>query len=82
MLFDNAGFPPVMWMHTFFMRFAIDIVFLDRRGRVIKIQSSLKPWRFSAIVPGARMAVELAAGAASRTQTAPGDLIVAEEIDL
>jgi uncharacterized membrane protein (UPF0127 family) len=80
MLFEATGFIPVMWMHTFFMRFTIDIVFLDRQGRVIKVQTFLKPWRFSAIVPGARMAIELAAGAASRTQTAAGDLIVLEEI--
>src|ERR1700688_4668682 len=44
MLFDNGRFTPMMWMHMFFMRFAIDIVFLDRRDRVIKINRNLKPW--------------------------------------
>lgn len=33
--------------HTFFMRFAIDIAFLDRRGRVIALYDSLKPWRLT-----------------------------------
>lgn len=28
MLFENSRFTPMMWMHMFFMRFAIDIVFL------------------------------------------------------
>ncbi len=79
MLFDNGRFTPMMWMHMFFMRFAIDIVFLDRRDRVIKINRNLKPWRVSSMVFGARRALELAAGAANATQA--GDQIKLESID-
>ncbi len=75
MLFDTELLIPLMWMHTLFMSFPIDIVFLGRGDRVIKIQTSLKPWRVSAIVFGARKALELAAGVASRTETAVGDVI-------
>jgi uncharacterized membrane protein (UPF0127 family) len=78
MLFDNGRFTPMMWMHMFFMRFAIDIVFLDRRDRVIKINRKLKPWRVSSMVFGARRALELAAGAADTTQA--GDQIKFEPI--
>jgi hypothetical protein len=75
MLFDAESLIPVMWIHTFFMRFPIDIVFLGRRDTVIKIQPSLRPWRLSPIVPGAYKALELSAGVVIRTGTAVGDLI-------
>jgi uncharacterized protein len=66
---------PLMWMHMFFMRFPIDIVFLDRGGRVVHICHELRPWRLSPIVWRARRALELPAGAASASSTEPGDLI-------
>jgi uncharacterized protein len=75
MLFEAGPFMPLMWMHTMFMRFPIDIVFLGRNNLVIKIRASLKPWRLSAIVFGARMAIELCEGSVSRTHTAVGDFI-------
>jgi uncharacterized protein len=79
MLFEARPLP-LMWMHTFFMTFPIDIVFLNRGDVVIKVQSSLKPWRLSAIVVGARKAIELAEGAAVRTGTDVGDLILFTEV--
>ena len=81
LLFDNGRYTPFMWMHMFFMRFAIDIVFLDRNGKVLKINRSLKPWRVSSIVFGARQALELSSGAAARSSTRPGDRIIFEPLD-
>jgi uncharacterized membrane protein (UPF0127 family) len=78
LLFESSRMLPVMWMHTFFMRFAIDIVFLDRDGRIIKIDPLLKPWRFSTLVFGAAQALELAAGAARRSGATLNDKIVIE----
>jgi uncharacterized membrane protein (UPF0127 family) len=75
LLFVRQRFEPFMLMHMFFMRFAIDIVFLDRDDRVIRISSRLKPWRVSPLVFAARKALELAAGAAARSDTAVGDQI-------
>ena len=72
MLFEG-GWLPLMWMHMFFMRFAIDIVFLDKTGRVLRINHDLKPWRMSSIVFGARRALELETGAAARSGTTIGD---------
>ena len=66
---------PLMWMHMMFMRFPIDIVFLNRENKVICICHDLRPWRFSPIVFGARSALELAAGAAAKTSAAIGDAI-------
>jgi uncharacterized protein len=75
MLFQSGPLAPFMWMHMFFMRFAIDIVFLDRNNRVAKINRNLRPWRVSSLVFGARTALELEAGAAARSDTVQGDQI-------
>ncbi len=80
MLFENSRFTPMMWMHMFFMRFAIDIVFLGRGDKVIKISRRLRPWRVSAMVFGARRALELEAGAAEKSSTQVGDQITFETI--
>ncbi len=80
MLFENSRFTPMMWMHMFFMRFAIDIVFLDRGDKVMRISRQLRPWRVSAMVFGARRALELEAGAAEKSSTQVGDQITFETI--
>jgi uncharacterized membrane protein (UPF0127 family) len=53
---------PCNSIHMFFMRFPIDVLFLDRQRRVKKVILNLKPWRISPIVFGARTVVELPAG--------------------
>ncbi|HVN28293.1 MAG TPA: DUF192 domain-containing protein [Candidatus Binataceae bacterium] len=79
MLFERGGFLPMMWMHMFFMRFAIDIVFLDKSNRVRRINHSLRPWRVSSMVVGAHRALELEAGAAARSGTMEGDQLELEQ---
>ncbi|WP_416394982.1 DUF192 domain-containing protein [Allohahella sp. A8] len=54
-------FTPCSSVHTFFMRFAIDVVYLDKERRIVKICEQLKPWRMS-LCFGARSVVELNAG--------------------
>jgi hypothetical protein len=81
MLFENGRFTPFMWMHMFFMRFAIDIVFIGRGNTVININRRLQPWRLSSVVFGARRALELPAGAADASSTQVGDLIRFEPAD-
>ena len=78
MLFEAGRLEPFMCMHMMFMRFAIDVVFLNRQGRAIRIDRNLRPWRISSIVWGARKALELPAGAAARSQTEVGDQIIFE----
>jgi uncharacterized membrane protein (UPF0127 family) len=80
MLFSSSPALPIMWMHMFFMRFAIDIVFLDRDGRVLKIDADLKPWRVSSIVIGARNALELPAGSAKSSGTQVGDQVALQPL--
>jgi uncharacterized membrane protein (UPF0127 family) len=61
---------PCAAVHTAFMRFALDVVFVDRMGRVRKIVRGLEPWRMSASF-GAYAAIELAAG--GPRDIVPGD---------
>ena len=56
---------PCNSVHMFFMRFPIDIVFVDKAGVVVKVISHLKPWRVALGGKGARNALELPAGAAA-----------------
>lgn len=65
---------PCASVHTCFMRYAIDVVYVDRDDRVIKVVPALAPWRVSAC-PGARATLELAAGEAQRLALRPGSHI-------
>jgi uncharacterized membrane protein (UPF0127 family) len=56
---------PCASVHTAFMRYSIDVVFLDRAGRICRIVPRLAPWRAAASI-GAHQALELAAGEATR----------------
>ena len=56
---------PAASIHTAFMRFTIDVVFLNRANEVVKVVSELRPWR-TASCRGARAALELPAGEAAR----------------
>jgi len=59
-------------VHTCFMRFAIDVVFLDRELRVLAVSPAVRPWRLR-LQRGARAVLELPAGEAKRVGIAPGD---------
>ena len=63
---------PCNAIHTFFMRFTIDLVFADRHGRVLKLYRSVRPWRIR-VALGAFAALELAAGSIEGSDLANGD---------
>ena len=65
---------PTNAIHTFFMRFAIDVAFVARDGRVLKVRRAMRPWRMSAAWRGFAV-VELAAGALDRAGVQPGDVL-------
>jgi uncharacterized protein len=65
---------PCSSVHTAFMRFPLDLVFLDRAGRVLKTSAGVRPWRVRAAWR-AFAVVELSAGSLERSGTAPGDVI-------
>ena len=59
-------------VHTCFMRFAIDVVFLDADLRVLRVDSNVGPWRLKAC-RGAQAVLELRAGEAASRGLARGD---------
>ena len=65
---------PTNSIHTFFMRYPIDAVFLDREDRVLRVASELAPWRLAA-ARRARSVLELAAGECARRGLEPGDAL-------
>ena len=69
---------PCSSVHTAFMRFSIDVVYVDGDGRVAKACADLKPFRFSGVLRGAKSVVELPTGTIDRTGTAPGDQLTFE----
>jgi uncharacterized membrane protein (UPF0127 family) len=69
---------PAGSIHTMFMRFAIDAVFLDRDLRVVDVIPNLRPWRVAGR-RGVRAVLELPAGEASRRGIRPGERLVLGE---
>ena len=66
---------PCSSIHTFFMSYPIDVLFLDREGRVLRAIHSLAPWRATLPVLGARGVVELPAGTLQAAGVAVGDRV-------
>ena len=66
-------------IHSFFMRFRFDAIFIDREGRVVKVVPAMRQWWVAFGGKGAKDVLELPAHVAERTQTQPGDLLVFEE---
>jgi len=64
----------------FFMRFAIDAIFLDRSMRVLRVAPNLRPWVPAIGAPrGSDSVLELPAGTAARTRTQAGDELISSE---
>jgi uncharacterized membrane protein (UPF0127 family) len=63
---------PCEAVHTFWMRFPIDLVYLDRKMRIRKLSSDVRPWRLSACL-WAHSVLELPPGTIHATQTQYGD---------
>lgn len=72
---------PAWSIHTFFMRFPIDVVFLDENQTVVRIEESMRPWR-TVSHRGAMEVVELAAGECARRELSVGDRVAwASQVD-
>ena len=70
---------PCEGIHMFFMKFALDIVFLDKNKHVVKTVTRLKPWRMSLSLR-AHSVLELPVGAIEESGTRRGDQIEAVQL--
>lgn len=62
-------------IHTCFMNFALDIIFLNKENKVVHLIEGIKPYRFSPIIKEACFVVELAPGCIKRSHTEVGDIL-------
>lgn len=67
---------PCRAVHTMFMRFAIDILFVDRKGMVVRTVAGLPPFRLSGAVRDAHLVIEFSAGTLAPSGTSAGDKII------
>lgn len=72
---------PCSSIHTFWMRFPIDVLYVDREGMVLRADRAMKPWRVGPLlVRHGRYVIELPAGTIEQSQTAQGDRVILEPI--
>ncbi len=74
LLFKNCGS-----LHTFFMTFPIDIIYADRKGKVLKVAAGVKPFKLVAAPMRAFYAIELPEGAVERSGTRAGDMLMLDD---
>jgi len=67
-------------VHTFFMQFAIDVLFVDKNNKIVGICPALKPWRLSPVFLKASFVIELPAGTIFSAIAQIGDIIFLERI--
>jgi uncharacterized membrane protein (UPF0127 family) len=70
---------PCESVHTFFMKFAIDLVYLDKHRKVRKVRHRVPAWRLSMCL-SAHSILELPAGTLAETGTRVGDELVVEKL--
>lgn len=69
---------PCSSVHTHWMRFAIDIIYVNKDNVIVGIDSNLQPWRIGMFYRHIQYVVELPAGTAAGTSTQVGDRLVLE----
>lgn len=67
--------PECNWIHTFFMSCAIDVVYIDKKMQIKKIDHELKPWRLARPVLSAQNVIELEAGTARKFELKIGEVL-------
>lgn len=63
-------------IHTFFVRFPIDVAFLKENGEIVKLLENLKPFRLSPFVFSAKNTLEMPAGSIKKHNLAVGDTLI------
>lgn len=69
---------PCRGVHTFLMKFPIDVLFLDKNNRIIHTVEHLQPHRMTRVLFRSSSVIELPAGAVFNSQSALGDQVVIE----
>jgi uncharacterized protein len=67
-------FFPAISIHTFFMKFSIDVIFMDKDFKIIRIYRKLKPWRHTYAYLSSRYTLEIPGGEFPN-QISEGDIL-------
>jgi uncharacterized membrane protein (UPF0127 family) len=73
---DGLALAPVRSVHNFFLRMAIEVLFVDAEGRVLETRRSLPPSRLAAGRKAVRQTLELTDGTIDRLDLQPGDRLI------
>ena len=66
---------PCSQVHCCFMKEAIDVVYIDRQGQVLRVDASMQPWHFGPLVRGSNKVLELPDGEAEKLDIVPGKYV-------
>lgn len=66
---------PCSSIHSFFMKFAFDVVFINKKNEVVYLIKNMPAWKISKICFSAHSVVELPAGIINETETEIGDIL-------
>lgn len=73
---EAVVFPKCRSIHTFFMRMPIDVVYVSREGKVVRVLSELKPWRMLVPVIEACHVIEMSSQMAQKKNILVGDSLI------
>jgi uncharacterized protein len=77
---EGLWITPCEGVHTVGMKFSIDVLFLNKKRKVVKIRAAMPRWRLAACLR-AHSVLELPSGTAAATKTTPGDQLELEPYD-
>lgn len=72
---DGLMIQPCQSIHTFFMRYAIDVIYLDQHNEIIDIHYHIKPGQIGKSIRGVKSVVELPIGTLEKTNTKTGQTV-------
>ncbi len=70
---------PCCSIHTFFMKFAIDVLFVNKKNEIVALYENVKPWRILPIHTASHYVIELSAGRISNKNIQKSDIIQIDE---
>ncbi len=77
---EGLWISPCKSIHTFFMHYPIDVLFIDKAGKILH-QKTYSPWKMSGWHAQSQGALELSAGTINRTRTQVGDQIEMKDLN-
>lgn len=76
---EGLIFPRCNSVHTFFMRFSLDLIFVNKDGVVTSIIENIQKWRISPFISGTSKVIELPTGTIKDSGTMIGDKLLFEQ---